>query len=323
MAQRVFIDGESGTTGLRIFSRLAGHPEVEMLRLDERHRKDADARREALNACDLAVLCLPDEAAVEAVGLIENERVRVLDASCAHRVAPGWTYGFPELTSGHAERIAGARFVSNPGCYATAGVALLRPLIEAGALAPSHPVVMHAVSGYSGGGKSLIAAFEDGCAPNAIGESFYEYGLSFEHKHVPEIRAHGLLEQPPLFVPSVGRFRQGMLVNLPLQLWSIAPELSGADLERIYREHYAGCELVRVRPLRELSGRSAERIDPDALVDTDYLDIHLYANPRTRQALAVAQLDNLGKGACGVALQNIELMLGVSGLVGRPALTAV
>jgi N-acetyl-gamma-glutamyl-phosphate reductase len=320
VAQRVFIDGESGTTGLRIFARLAGHPEVEMLRLDERHRKDVGARREALNACDLAVLCLPDDAAVEAVGLIENERVRVLDASCAYRVAPDWTYGFPELTAGHAERIARARFVSNPGCYASGAVALLRPLVEAGVLPPSYPVVLHAVSGYSGGGKGLIAAFEDPDAPGHISESFYEYGLSFEHKHVPEIRAHGMLEQPPLFIPSVGRFRQGMLVNLPLQLWSVAPQVSGPELEEIYRRHYAGSELVRVRPLHELSGRSAERIDPDALVDTDFLDIHLYANPRTRQALAVAQLDNLGKGACGVALQNIELMLGVTGLVSRPAL---
>jgi N-acetyl-gamma-glutamyl-phosphate reductase len=307
--KKLFIDGESGTTGLRIFSRLGERSEFEIIRLPTGLRKDAGARRAALNACDLAVLCLPDEAALEAVAMVENPAVKVLDASCAHRTAPDWTYGFAELTSGQGERIAGAMRVTNPGCYATAAVAILRPLVEAGLLPDGFPVTLNAVSGYSGGGKALIAAFEDPTSPDYIASDFYEYGLSFEHKHVPEIWKHSGLRQPPLFVPSVGRFAQGLIVNFPIQLWALPERLDGRDLHGIYRRHY-GQGQVRVAELREESGRkSTTRIEADALNGTDMLAIQVFHNPRTRQALVAAQLDNLGKGACGAAIQNLELML--------------
>jgi N-acetyl-gamma-glutamyl-phosphate reductase len=316
--KRIFIDGEAGTTGLRIFERLRERESIRIIRLAPEHRKDRAARADALNSCDLAVLCLPDEASIEAVSLITNPQVRVLDASTAYRTDPDWTYGFSEMTAGQGERISKAFRVTNPGCYATGAIALVRPLVEAGILPHGHAVTINAVSGYTGGGKSLIAAFEDPAAPNRIDSASYEYGLGLQHKHVPEIRTHGMLAHDPLFVPSVGRFPQGMLVNLPLPLWSLAPDTDGERLHEIYREHYRGAAQVRVRDLRTPEGgASADRLEAEALADSDLLDVHVYWNARNRQALAVASLDNLGKGACGAAIQNIELMLGVSGLAER------
>ncbi len=316
MRKRLFIDGEAGTTGLEIFRRLHDSDQLQIMSLAPERRKDPAARRDALNTADLVVLCLPDAAAVEAVSWIENPATRVLDASTAHRTHADWTYGFAELTQGQAGRIAKAARVSNPGCYATGAVAVLRPLIEAGALAPEYPVTLNAVSGYTGGGKSLIAAFEDTDAPGHVTTGFYEYGLTFEHKHVPEIAAHAGLAVPPLFIPSVDRFPRGMLVNLPLQLWSLPETLTGEDLHAIYQEHYPSDGQVRVKPLRQVEGKqgAADQIAADALANTDWLDIHTYWNARTGQALVTASLDNLGKGACGAAIQNIGLMLGVTGL---------
>jgi N-acetyl-gamma-glutamyl-phosphate reductase len=316
MRKRLFIDGESGTTGLEIFGRLHERPDLEIIRLVPERRKDLGARRDALNTADLAVLCLPDEAAIEAVSLVENPATRILDASTAHRTKTGWTYGFAELTEGQAKRIEKAPRVANPGCYATGAIALLRPLIEAGVLSPEYPAALNAVSGYTGGGKSMIAAFENPDAPDAVKSGFYEYGLTFEHKHVPEITAHAGLAAPPLFVPSVGRFPRGMLVNLPLQLWSFPDRLTGEDIHAIYQDHYPADGQVRVKPLRQVEGKNGagDTVAADALANTDWLDIHLYWNAKTGQALAIASLDNLGKGACGAAIQNIGLMLGLDGL---------
>jgi len=319
MVKRVFIDGESGTTGLVIANRLHDRSDLEILRLAPERRKDRAAREDALNSCDLAVLCLPDEASIEAVGMVENPAVRILDASSAYRTDTAWTFGFSEMTKGQAARISEASRVTNPGCYATGGIAVLRPLIEAGALPADAAVSLPSVSGYTGGGKSLIAAFEDETSPNYLKTGFYEYGLGFQHKHVPEIRHHSGLTKPPLFVPSVGRFPRGMLVNLPLQLWSLKSPLTGAELHRIYQDHYAVANgmksQVRVRPLLTIEGKGAgEKIEADGLAGSDFLDIHVVWNPKTEQALVVAQFDNLGKGACGAALQNIGLMLGIPDL---------
>ena len=316
MRKRLFIDGEAGTTGLEIFSRLHDRPDLEILRLAPDRRKDSAARADALNGCDLAVLCLPDDAAIEAVALITNPTTRVLDASTAHRTLSNWVYGFAELTKGQAERIATASRVGNPGCYATGAVALLRPLIEAGVLPKGYPVTLNAVSGYTGGGKSMIAAFEDPASPGYERTGGFEYGLSFQHKHVPEIVTHSGLARPPVFIPSVGRYPRGMLVNLPLALWDLAPDLSAEALHDIYAAHYRGGGQVRVRPLRVVGGKegAGDRIEVDGLANTDFLDIHVYVNPSTHQALVVAQLDNLGKGACGAAIQNIGLMLGLDEL---------
>jgi N-acetyl-gamma-glutamyl-phosphate reductase len=316
MRKRLFIDGEAGTTGLEIFSRLRERPDLEIIRLAPERRKDAAARADALNSCDLAVLCLPDDAAIEAVALITNPATRVLDASTAHRTLADWVYGFAELTRDQAARIAAASRVGNPGCYATGAIALLRPLIEAGVLPRDYPVTLNAVSGYTGGGKAMIAAFEDRDSPGYEQTGGFEYGLSFQHKHIPEIVTHTGLSSPPIFIPSVGRYPRGMLVNLPLALWHLAPDLSAEALHEIYAAHYAGGGQVRVRPLRKVGGKegAGDRIEADGLANTDFLDIHVYVNPSTRQALAVAQLDNLGKGACGAAIQNIGLMLGLDGL---------
>jgi N-acetyl-gamma-glutamyl-phosphate reductase len=313
MRKRLFIDGEAGTTGLEIFRRLHESADLEIISLGQDRRKDPAARRDALNAADLAVLCLPDDAAIEAVSWIENPKTRVLDASTAHRTLTDWTYGFAELTQGQGARIAKASRVANPGCYATGAIAILRPLIEAGVLPPEHPIAFNAVSGYTGGGKSMINAFENPNAPDHVASGFLEYGLTFEHKHVPEIVAHAGLATAPVFIPSVARFPRGMLVNLPLQLWSLPETLTGEDIQAIYQDHYPADGQVRVKPLRQVEGKqdAADRVMADELANTDWLDIHTYWNAKTGQALVIASLDNLGKGACGAAIQNIGLMLDI------------
>ena len=312
MPQRVFIDGEVGTTGLEIFTRLKERPDLHILQLPTERRKDADARAEALNSCDLAVLCLPDDAAIEAVSLIENDTTRVLDASTAHRIKPDWVYGFAEMAADQASKIAAAKRVANPGCYATGAIAILRPLIETGVLATNYPVTLNAVSGYTGGGKSLIAAFEDPASPDRLDTRFYEYGLGFQHKHVPEISVHAGLTAPVLFVPSVAGFPRGMLVNMPLQLWSLGSSLTGRDLHAIFSEHYSTAGQVRVQPLILAGDKTAPvRIEADALANTDWLDLYIIANDRSGQAMVTTSFDNLGKGACGAAIQNIGLMLGI------------
>jgi len=309
MSIKVFIDGEAGTTGLQIRERLAPRADIELLSIDPARRKDDEARRELLNAADAVILCLPDAAAKAAVALIDNAAVKVIDASTAHRTTPAWTYGFPELTAKQGAAIAGAHRVSNPGCYPTGFIALVRPLVERGLIAANHPITVNAVSGYTGGGRAMIAEYEDKSAPCYTDTPFRPYGLELRHKHAPEMQVHGGLTHRPLFAPAVGRFAQGMIVEVPLQLWAMPGEPSVANLRDALADWYRGRRFVRVATAADTAGLLT--VDPQGLNGTNRLDLHVFGDEAGRQARLIAVLDNLGKGASGAAVQNLNLMFGL------------
>jgi len=309
MGAKIFIDGEVGTTGLQIRAMLDARGDVEVIGLPEETRKDHGERADRLNAADLAILCLPDDAARDAVAMIENPDVKMIDASTAHRTHADWVYGFPELNRDQGEAIAASKRVANPGCYALASIAMIHPLVAAGVLPVDHPVTINAVSGYSGGGRKMIESFEDKNAPDYTDEAFRVYALSLAHKHVPEIQVHGGLAHRPLFMPSVGRFAQGMIVQLPLQLWSLPGTPTAQDLQGLLADHYRDQPLVSVAGPEETSEMAG--LQPEAVNGTNALRLYVFANKSTEegQAVVMALLDNLGKGASGQAVQNMALML--------------
>lgn len=303
MKPLVFVDGDQGTTGLQIVQQLQARADVTLLTLPAAQRKHPQARADALNRCDIAVLCLPDAAAREAAAMVQNPAVRLIDASSAHRTHADWTYGLPELHADQPRRIQAARRISNPGCYPTGAVALLRPLVDAGLLPSKHALAIHAVSGYSGKGREGVDLYE---GPGG-GPAFQVYGLGLEHKHVPEIQQHAGLTERPFFLPAYGAYRQGIVLTIPIQLRLLPPEVSGHRLHAALAEHYAGARHVRVAPMTEAAALAG--LDPQQHNGSNTMSLYVFDNPRHGQVLLAAVFDNLGKGASGAALQNLELLL--------------
>ncbi|HEY7976834.1 MAG TPA: N-acetyl-gamma-glutamyl-phosphate reductase [Rhizomicrobium sp.] len=335
MVSKVFIDGAAGTTGLEIRERLAARTDLELVQIPDADRKDVRARREALNDSDLVILCLPDEAAIEAVGMIERNDVRVIDASTAHRTAPGWVYGFPEMEKDQRAKIAASTRVANPGCYPTGYLALVRPLIRAGIIPKDFPLTVNAVSGYSGGGKSMIEEFEKKDSPAYVETVVRTYALTLAHKHVPEMKVHAGTTHPPVFAPSVGRYYRGMIVEVPLQLWALPGKPTVFDIYKTLGESYRGEKLVQLASFDKimdakkaaLEGRPIsssaldmlmppKNIDAEMLKLTNGMELFVFGNDKTQQARLVAVLDNLGKGASGAAVQNMNIMLGLPETTG-------
>lgn len=324
MSASVFIDGEAGTTGLQIFDRLKDRADIDLIRLDDARRKDMGARRDALNAADVAILCLPDDAARESVAMIDNKTTRVIDASTAHRAVDGWAYGFPEYAPDQRQAMSGSTRISNPGCYAISSVALLHPLIDRGIVGSDWPISISGLSGYSGGGKSMIAAFEaeDGAA-NKTDAAIVSYALQMKHKHLPEIARWGGLGHKPIFMPKVACYKQGMLIQIPLPLWAMPGKPTVEAIHQAYAEHYEGERFVEVAPLGPPSEapesnppNGADALDPECLNGTNGLRLHVLTNPDRDMAVLVALLDNLGKGASGQAVQTLNLLMGVDEATG-------
>ncbi len=304
---RVFIDGEAGTTGLQIRERLEGRADIELVSIDPAKRKDMTARRAILNGVDAVILCLPDDAAKQAVALIENDALKVIDASTAHRAAPDWVYGFPEMAKDQRAKIAAAKRVSNPGCYSTGFIALVRPLLDAGLTPPGWQFMCNAVSGYSGGGKAMIAEFEDETAPTFTRVPYRIYAMSQKHKHVPEMQLQSGLARPPIFAPSVGRYYKGMIVEVPLALMALPNPPTLVRVHQALADAYAGERFVEVASLEE--SRALKTLDPEGLNGTNRLKLFVFGHDE--EARLAALLDNLGKGASGAAVQNLNIMLGL------------
>jgi len=307
MTAKIFIDGEHGTTGLQIRQRLADRKDIEVLSLAHGDRHSLEGRTQLLREADIALLCLPDDAARQSVELAKDAKTRMIDASTAHRTHQDWVFGFAELEHGHAQKIAEAQYVSNPGCYSTGAIALIHPLIKSGLMQPDHPITINAISGYSGGGKGLIAQMEDETGENSIPSAFFSYALGLQHKHVPEIITRCGLSRRPIFTPNVGRFIQGMLVQVPLFLSDLGTGASRKDVHEVLKSHYSGQNIVQVISLDE-SDRIV-RLDPEEMVGTNEMKLFVFGEENGDGVNLAASLDNLGKGASGAAVQNLELML--------------
>ena len=306
MKPTVFIDGEAGTTGLQIRERLAERDDIELLSIDPAKRKEEGARAELLNAATVAILCLPDEAACEAVKLVSNPATIIIDASSAHRTHPDWTYGFPEMAASQRDQIKASKRISNPGCYPTGFIALVRPLVEAGIVPENYPVTVNAVSGYTGGGKSMIAEFEAG------GDAYRSYGLTQQHKHAPEMKHHAGLAHAPVFTPAVGHYAQGMIVEVPLALWSLGNGATRTEIAETYEKAYGGAPFIDLYAPESADALTA--LEPEANNNTNKLDLFVFGNDE--QARLIARYDNLGKGASGAAVQNLNLVLGMDEATG-------